>query len=499
MRPRSSRREYGAAAILRIVNIVLITADNQPPDLLGCYGNHEVTTPHIDRLAAEGVRLTRFHCTNGMCSPGRASLLTGLMPSQHGVHSWLRDVDLARWPADWSAIDEFPSLVKALHSAGYRTAMVGKHHLGQPRVPIPGFDETVTFVAGHTEDFYDNLVIDHGQEYKVEDRHIVDFFTEKSVEYLEGVATDEPFFLMVNYDAPYLLPPTNLGPDPRNRFYEEFIDCRFETFPRCAISDQLLELVRGPDDPERYSRHFLYNLFRMHNDPATMANVCAQIAIVDDGIGQIVLALEQRGLLDDTLVIYTADQANLYGHHGLWGHTIQTRPSHLYDMATRIPFVARHPSLLAGHVTDGLWSQIDLPATVCDLADVDGAFPESAGRSFADCLGGSAGSNDAVFFEQEESRGIRTDQHAFWARMPGAGDDVLFDHGVDPGETQDLASDPEQAETIRYLRERLTAFFDENIDPRYDIWHGGQAKGSVSSEAFLRPLMPEGWVATTTA
>ena len=122
---------------------------------------------------------------------------------------------------------------------------------------------------------------------------------------------------MVNYDAPYLLPPTNLGPDPRNRFYERFVDCKFETFPRCAISDELLALVRGPDDPVRYCRHFLFNLFRMHNDPATVANVCAQIAIVDDGVGQIVNALERTGLDTDTLVVYTGDQANLYGQHGL--------------------------------------------------------------------------------------------------------------------------------------------------------------------------------------
>lgn len=490
-------------------NIVLITADNQPPDLLGCYGNHEVYTPHTDRLAARGVRLDRFCCTNGMCSPGRASLITGLMPSQHGVHSWLRDVDLEQWPEDWSAVDEYPSLVTALRDADYRTVMVGKHHLGQPRFPVPGFDETVTFVRGHTEDFYDNIVVDRGREYEVKDRHIVDYFTEKAVETIEQLDSERPFFLMVNYDAPYLLPPTNLGPDPRNRFYERFVDCNFDTFPRCAISDELLALVRGPDDPTRYSRHFLYNLFRMHNDPATMASVCSQIAIVDDGVGQIIDALERTGHGEDTLIVYTADQANLYGQHGLWGHTIQTRPSHLYDVAIRIPFIAAHPSLPAGHVSNELWSQIDLPATICDLAGIEAEFPDSAGRSFADVLRGdhSDGIDDpdaaihgqAVYFEQEETRGIRTDRYTYWQRMPGAGDSALFDLHHDPGETTSLIGDQQHASAASALRARLEAFFADNSDPAYDIWKGGQAKGSVSSESFLRPLMPPGWVATTTS
>lgn len=480
------------------MHILLITADNQPPGLLGCYGNHEVWTPHIDALAQSGVRLDRFHCTNGMCSPGRASLLTGLMPSQHGVHSWLRDADLAKWPASWSAVAEYPSIATMLKAAGYRTSMVGKHHLGQPRVPIPGFDEIVTFVSGHTEDFYDNLVVDHGREYHVRDRHIVDYFTEKAVDAIDAAPADLPMFLMVNYDAPYLLPPTNLGPDPRNRFYERFVDCKFETFPRCAISDELLKLVRGPDDPTRYSRHFLFNLMRMHNDPATMANVCAQVAIVDDGIGQLMTALERKGWLDDTLIIYTGDQANLYGQHGLWGHTIQTRPAHLYDVAMRIPFIARHPSFPKGHTADGLWSQIDLPATVADLAGLDATFPNSAGQSFASVLRGGSASGEAVFFEQEESRGIRTERFAYWARMPGAGPDVMFDHSQDPGQTRNVADDPAYAADAATLRGRVTEFFERIADSRFDIWRGGQAKGSVSSESFLRPLMPHGWVATTT-
>ena len=475
-----------------MTNIVLITADNQPPDLLGCYGNSDVFTPNIDDLARRGVLLKQFFCTNGMCSPGRASMLTGLMPSQHGVHSWLRDVDMQKWPLDWGAITEFESVVTRLRDSGFATAMVGKHHLGQPRVPIPGFDETVTFVSGHTDDFYDNLVIDNGVEYDVTDYHIVDFFTNKAVDYIDTTG-DKPFFLMVNYDAPYLLPPTNLGPDPRNRFYERFVSQTFDSFPRTAISDELLKLIKGPDDPKRYSRHMLFNLLRMHNDPASMANVCAQIAIVDDGVGQITAALKRRGLIDDTIVIFTSDQANLYGQHGLWGHTIQTRPSHLYEAAVRIPFIASHPSLMKGASLDGLCSQIDLPATLLDLVNLDGQFPQSAGKSFRRFLESGVSTTNAVFFEQEETRGIRTADFSFWTRLPGSGDEVLFDHRYDPEQQVNCVSIPEYAGIVSELREALSEFFTQNSDQRYDLWRGGQAKGSVSSATFLAPFMPPEW------
>jgi arylsulfatase A-like enzyme len=226
--------------------------------------------------------------------------------------------------------------------------------------------------------------------------------------------------------------------------------------------------------------------------------VCAQIAIVDDGVGQILDALQKKNLLDDTIVIYTADQANLYGQHGLWGHTIQTRPSHLYEAATHIPFIIRHPSLQAGLQLDGLCSQIDLPATVLDMLDQPHAFANSAGVSFKEHLYSGEDRSEPVFFEQEETRGIRTDRYSYWCRFPGAGPDVLFDHHSDPLQKTNVAEEPRYAETVNELRVLLTAFFKKNSTERYDLWRSGQAKGSVSSETYLRPLMPPGWVATTT-
>ena len=93
-----------AEEIMKRPNIILIMADNQPADLLGCYGNDEVRTPHLDALAKRGRQFAQAYCVNAMCSPCRASVLTGLMPSQHGLHNWLDDNLMDQWPTNWSAI-----------------------------------------------------------------------------------------------------------------------------------------------------------------------------------------------------------------------------------------------------------------------------------------------------------------------------------------------------------------------------------------------------------
>ena len=103
-------------------NVILIMSDNQPADLLGCYGNDEVSTPHIDGLAARGMKFANAYCVNAMCSPCRASVMTGLMPSQHGIHNWLDDTLAPHWPHNWSAISEFNTLPQMFKQQGYKTA-----------------------------------------------------------------------------------------------------------------------------------------------------------------------------------------------------------------------------------------------------------------------------------------------------------------------------------------------------------------------------------------
>ena len=199
-------------------NILLIFVDNQPAKMLGCSGNEEIHTPNLDRLAENGVRFSEAYCPNAMCSPCRASVLTGLMPSQHGVHTWLNDNMIAEWPGDWNMLEEFPTLPELLAHAGYDTALMGKYHLGIADKPQNGFEEWVTLQIGHVQSFYDNQMIVNGDRI-THPGHSVDFFTEQAVDYIarRDGNSENPFFMFLTYPAPYGHWPSIKG-EPTNEF-----------------------------------------------------------------------------------------------------------------------------------------------------------------------------------------------------------------------------------------------------------------------------------------
>ncbi len=479
-------------------NILFILTDNQAASLLGAYGNPDIRTPHIDNLAREGILFTRAYAVNGMCSPTRATLMTGLMPSQHGIHSWLDDELLDQWPEDWSAVAEFRTLPLTLKNRGYQTAMIGKWHLGQPWKASIGYQYWITFPYGHTVDFWDNTIIDNDGTYRVKDRHIVDFFTDKAVDYLREYTGEKPFYLQLNYDGPYTNPPTNYGP-ARNRFYQDYVGKEFKSFPRTAYNENLVEqLLGGNTSP--FLRNKLREGLAMHNDPATMANVASQNTLVDDGVGRVLAALREQGLEKNTLVIFSSDQGNFYGQHGLWQHTIVTAPASMYETAMNIPLIIKHPdNIKAGQTTDLLIGQYDIPVTILDYVGMgDVRFDNSPGKSFRFALTGETGRwRDAVFYEQEETRVIRTENYTYWKRLRSTGKPALYDVKKDPEQNRDVYADPAYQEIIADLDNRLTAFFDKYADEKYDLWQGGGAKGSVDRPEIFRRLYGPDWTPQT--
>lgn len=493
-----------AANVSASPNLVFILTDNQSADLLPAYGNRDLQTPGIDRIANNGVLFSNAYAVNGMCSPTRATLMTGLIPSQHGVHNWLDDEQMDEWPSDWIAIEGYRTLPAVLKEAGYKTAMIGKWHLGQPWKASIGYEHWVTFTDGHTVDFWNNQVIDNDRRYEVSGRHIVDFFAQKAVEYIEEQSPDEPFYLQLNFDGPYVNPPTNVGA-ARNRHYEKYVGLKFLDFPVHAIhpnlTQQLLALNRDGRETSFLARVLEATLL-MNGDQSTRANIASQSHIVDDGVTAVLDALEERGLLEDTLVVFSSDQGNFFGQHGLWTHTIITEPSNLYDTAMHIPLLFMQPGTIpAGERYDGLIAQYDIPATIIGFLGLnEQSLEKGPGQSHHTVLASEFSSDkplrDVVFFEQEETRGLRTHHMTYWERLAGLGPSELYDLRSDPDQLVNLADDPRYLKMAQDLSQELSQFFEQWAAPEYDLWRGGSAKGSVQRPEMFRRIYGSDWRTT---
>jgi len=454
-------------------NVVLIVTDNQGAWTLGCYGNRDIRTPNIDRLASEGMRFTRAFSPNGVCSPTRASLLTGLIPSQHGVHSYLGANEAQVGPGAYCTIREFKTLPRVLSQAGYRCGLVGKWHLGANETPQEGFTSWVTMPHGHTTTFYDAEIIDDGKIRK-EPAYLTQFWTERAVDFLSE-KDERPFFLLLTYNGPYGLGAV-LNHPARNRFAETYANEFLPSFPRDGIHPWL-----------KGNRKFV-------GDETAIRRVAAETSGVDDGVGAIVSTLEQQGLTNDTLVVYTADQGWVGGQNGLWGMSDHTRPTAAFDGMMHVPLIVRRPGHVAVGTSDNLVSGYDLMPTI--LGELGLEAPEtlnaqSPGIDISPILHGeSIEGHDAVFFEMETTRVIRTPSWKYIHRPDGPFE--LYDLDNDPNERVNLYGQPGHDERIASLRKRLETFFNEHADPKYDLYHGGGSKTHLLTDPNKKRIIPDG-------
>lgn len=400
-------------------NIVLIVSDNQSQSLLGTYGNSTIRTPNIDRLAAEGVQFNHAFAVNGVCSPTRATLMTGLLPSQTGVHVALpTDVDVA----DWSAIEEFRNLPQTLSNAGYRTALVGKYHLGAYEKPQLRFDFWVTFPGGHTTTFYDEVVIDNGKTYRSPE-HLTDFWTRRAVDFIEQQSKERPFFLLLTYNGPYMLPPT-VTMQPKNRHADYY-------------------LRHTPAFPQEPVHPYLQN-WAMGRDPSGL-------------------------MLREGTTAWTAISA----------YNINMQVPLIFRHPGRIPGGIENDRII--NQVDILPTLLDY----IGLGDLP--IANSPGRSFAAMLAGEEIDwDDTVFFEFVTVRVIETPEWKYLRRFPPSDPRELYDLQADAGETRNLIDSPEHADIVAALDARLAAYFEQYADPQYDLWNGGTAKGRLLEDHYGR-------------
>ncbi len=460
-------------------NLLLIVTDNQSPGLLGAYGNRDILTPHIDQLAADGMLFADAYATSGVCSSSRASLLTGLLPSQTGVHNGLP----GRYKVpDWSAIEEFRNLPQTLADAGYRTGMVGKYHLGAHAKAQLGFDFWITFNAGHTESFVDVEVTDNGKNLNIADLdvHITDYWTQRSVDFVEQQTDEQPFFLMVSYNGPYILPPTVNEP-ATNRYADYYAD-NPPAMPQFPVHPYLREWAKKVRMKVKVAGGtYPWAAIDALNNQQAMNKIASEMTIVDDGIGKVLDALERSGLADNTLVVFLSDQGSAYGQMGLWGNSSWGAPAPAYRANMQIPLIFRHPGKIpAGKTNELLIDEFDLLPTLLDYLGLgDREIANTPGESFAAALSGEEIRwNDTVFFEYIDTRVIQTRDWKYTKRFLTSPDE-LYNLKRDPNETHNLADDPEYRAVVTDMDARLTAFFNQYADPRYDIWNGGTAKATL--------------------
>jgi arylsulfatase A-like enzyme len=449
------------SSVARPPNVVLILTDNQGAWTLGCYGNPDIRTPNIDRLAREGMLFERCFSSNAVCSPTRATLLTGLIPSQHGVHSYLTAGGAQIGPRAYSTIAEFQSLPEILSDAGYTCGLSGKWHLGDNLKPQQGFTYWVTMPHGHTRTFYDADVID-GDKIRKEPQYLTDFWTDHGVKFIEQ-NKDKPFFLYLAYNGPYGLGQSMLEP-AHNRHSAYYADKELKSFPREKMNPWL--------NSEK----------KLLNNVDAMRRYAAEVSGVDDGVGRILDALKANKLDNDTLVIFTADQGLAGGQNGFWGMGDHTRPLTAFDTMTHVPLIYRHPGhIQPGQRSDMLVSNYDFLPTLLDYVGLKSETPTKPtlpGHSYSRTLMGKHDAWDnTVFFEFETTRSIRTDGWKFIQRFPD-GPNELYDLKEDPDERRNVVDQPPYAEEQTTLHERLEKFFATYADPQYDLTRGGKSKAA---------------------
>ncbi|HEX7377420.1 MAG TPA: sulfatase-like hydrolase/transferase [Pirellulales bacterium] len=447
-------------------NVVFILTDNHGAWTLGCYGNRDIRTPNIDRLASEGTLFTRCYSSNPVCSPTRATYLTGLLPSQHGVHCYLSANEAQIGPRAYCTIAEFSNLPRVLADAGYVCGLSGKWHLGGNERPQVGFTDWLTMPHGGTSTFYNAEVIVGGKIRK-EPTYLTDFWTEHAVQFIEQ-NKDRPFFLYLAYNGPYGLGPL-LKRRARNRHADYYDSLPMKSFPREKMHP------------------WLFNNKEYLNNVDAMRRYAAELSGVDDGVGRVLDALRKNSLDERTLVVFTGDQGWIGGQHGIWGMGDHTRPLTVFDGEMQVPLIYRQPGKIPpGKRSDLLVSNYDFLPTVLDyvgLQDKTPVKPRLPGHSYAPVLRGEPiESRNAVFFEFENTRAIRTADWKYVSRFPN-GPDELYHLKADPDERVNLIESETDAEARNELARRAEEFFNQYADPKYDLRHGGGSKTALLTGA----------------
>ncbi|SBT65762.1 Arylsulfatase A [Micromonospora sediminicola] len=440
-------------------NVLVVLSDDQGTWALGSR-NPEIRTPVLDRLAADGIRLDAFFSASPVCSPARASLLTGEIPSRHGVHDWIRDGNTGAGATDF--LRRRATYVDVLATAGWRCGHVGKWHLGasdQPREPYVHWWAHEKGGGGyHGATMYRGVADADGGEWTGATRETVEGYLTDALADEAGVFLDaearraEPFLLHLNFTAPHV---PWIDQHPR-AYTDLYADTPFVSCPQ------------GPDHPWRLD--FSREMDAAYENPRdNLIGYFAATTAMDAGIGRVLDRIDRHGLRESTLVVFLSDNGFNCGHHGLWGKGNATYPANMYDTSVQVPAIVAQPGRVpGGRVSDALVSGYDLLPTL--LAYTGVAVPGSyrgPGRSFAALLtGDTTGTQGHVVVHDEygPTRMLRTRDWKYVHRLPD-GPHELYDLASDPDEATNLVDDPRRSGRVAELRGLLDDWFERHGEP----------------------------------
>jgi arylsulfatase A-like enzyme len=457
--PASQSAGTAAPAAPRRPNIVFVLVDDMRWDDLRAAGHPFIETPHMDRLASEGARFTNAFATTPLCSPSRASFLTGQYPHTNGI------VDNTARQSH--ALPVFPL---ELQKAGYRTGFFGKWHMGNDDSPRPGFNHWVA-MPGQGEAIDPSLNVD-GK--RVQDKgYTTDLLTDYVERFIDAPG-DAPFLVYLAHKAihPNVIQNddgslTPLAGQPggfvaadrhRGRYKGRAMPRRANAFAPPTDKPALLQRIKGLPPLGKATA----------TTDEEIRGRLEMLLGVDDSLGRIVAILARKGILDDTIVVFTSDHGYFYGEHGL-----NEERRLAYEETIRIPLIVRFPRLVkAGTTPSEMALSIDLAPTLLEVA---GIAPGAAiqGRSLVPVLQQKAQNwrtsflveyfSDTVFprIKTMGYSAVRTARHKYIRFRELKGMDELYDLEADPHELANLIGKAESRDLLQQMQGELQRLLDE--------------------------------------
>ncbi len=406
-------------------NIVFIMTDDHASHAMSCYGSKINTTPNMDRIANEGMRFDNCFCTNSICAPSRAVILTGKHSHLNGVKTLADNLD-----------GEQQNVAKLLQGAGYQTGIIGKWHLGTaPEFNPTGFDHYSVLVThfGHGE-YFNPILRENGVEKKYEG-YVTDIVGDLSIDYIKNRDKSKPFMLMSHHKAPHrswevsdkyrdMFKDEDLPhPETYDDDYENRSDAAREAKMRITLDLTYRDLkivvpegekdtdkIPHPDNlegftltpvetgvPVSFKNHAELKNFKYQR---YMKDYLRCVACVDDNIGNLLACLDEEGIAEDTIVIYTSDQGFYLGDHGWYDKRF------MYEESLRMPFVIKYPrAIKPGSVSDKMILNLDFAKTFLDYAGIE-APEDMQGYSVREIL------------ENEDAPALRTSMYyRYWMHL----------------------------------------------------------------------------------